>query len=115
MGDAATFLDPVFSTGIALGLFGGRDFARTWSAGGDLDAWEARCRAAVQAFEPVVQAWYEGDRFLRVAFAEAERHQPTVRKAIVSLLAGDVFDPDFTGPRRLGARFDSIERMVLGA
>ncbi len=111
VGDAATFLDPVFSTGIALGLFAGRDLALTWSTGGDLDAWEARCRDAVAAFEPLVAAWYDG-RFLRLAFADPERQQPTVRRAIVSLLAGDVFDPDFDAPRRLGRRLDSLARWV---
>ncbi len=111
LGDAATFLDPVFSTGVSLGLHAARGFAEHYLAGEPLDAWEARCRAAVEAFEPVVKCWYEG-KFLDIALADGARHQATVRQAIVSLLAGDVFDEDFDAPRRFGRRFDSIHRMV---
>lgn len=110
-GDAATFLDPVFSTGIALGLFSGRDLARALLEGTDLNRWERDVRAAVAAFEPIVKAYYDGT-FASIAFGDRAKQQDTVRKAIVSLLAGDVFDPAFTGPKRLGARLDSIGRMM---
>lgn len=110
-GDAATFLDPIFSTGLALGLNGGRALARALLDGSDLDRWEAGCRAAVQAFEPLVDAFYDG-RFLDVALADRALQQPTVRQAIISLLAGDVFDDGFPTPRRFGARFPTIHRMV---
>ena len=45
----------------------------------------------------------------------AMRQQETVRKAIISLLAGDVFDAAFKAPRRFGTRFDSIHRMIVDA
>lgn len=111
LGDSATFLDPVFSTGIALGLYAAKGFAEAWVAGEPLDRWEATCRAGVEAFEPVVKSFYDGT-FLDIALADRARQNETVRQAIVSLLAGDVFDPDFAPPRRFGTRFDSIHRMV---
>ncbi|MEZ4317048.1 MAG: NAD(P)/FAD-dependent oxidoreductase [Myxococcota bacterium] len=112
LGDAATFLDPVFSTGISLGLHAAREFARRYAAGESLEPWEADCRASVAAFEPVVKSFYDGT-FLDIALADPARQQATVRQAIISLLAGDVFDPDFAAPRRFGGRFDSIHRMIV--
>jgi len=111
IGDSATFLDPIFSSGVALGLHAAKGFAESYLAGGSLDSWEADCRAAVAAFELVVKCYYD-DIFLDIALADPSRHHPTARKAIISLLAGDVFDPEFTAPKRFGARFDSIHRMV---
>jgi flavin-dependent dehydrogenase len=116
-GDAATFIDPIFSTGLSLGLNGGRRLAKLLldethvPLTERLDAWEAWCRASAAAFEPMVEAYYNGT-FLDVALADRARQQDTVRKAIVSLLAGDVFDEQFDAPRRFGQRFPSIHRMV---
>ena len=119
-GDAATFLDPIFSSGVTLGLHSGRSLARTILASDTAEAlatglerWEQELRDAVKAFEPVVLSYYEG-KFLDLTFVDRSKQQETVRKAIISLLAGDVFDPEFDAPRRFGKRLDSIHRMVIG-
>ena len=114
LGDAACFLDPIFSTGVALGMRWGRSLSEAILSDGDLATWEEGCRASIEAFEPLVDAFYNGT-FMEVALADRSTQHETVRKAIISLLAGDVFDPGFAAPRRLGKRFPSIHRMVTGA
>ncbi|MCO4747464.1 MAG: NAD(P)/FAD-dependent oxidoreductase [Proteobacteria bacterium] len=110
-GDAATFLDPVFSTGIVLGLWGAKWLSAALLGHDSLDAYQAKVEAAVAAFEPVVHDFYSGD-FLAVAFSEQAQKNEGVRKAVVSLLAADVFDPEFTAPRRMGSRIAQLAARV---
>ena len=111
VGDAATFLDPVFSTGVCFALHGARWLADALLGRSDLATYEARVRAAVQTVEPVVEAFYDGS-FLDVAFsANAQQHE-AVRRGIVSLLAGDIFDPSFATARRLAVRLPQLAQRV---
>ncbi len=110
-GDAAAFLDPVFSTGVCLGMNGGRRLARALLAGEPLDAYEAYCRRGIDGLEPIVLAFYQAD-FLPVAFSDPGAQNDTVRRSIISLLAGDVFDDDFSAPRRFARHLPSLARML---
>jgi hypothetical protein len=59
-------------------------------------------RVGADLFLGAVQAFYEG------ALTEhlfAEMQHPFLRRAITSLLAGDVFDPDAVWARGMRARF----------
>lgn len=107
VGDAATFLDPVFSTGVALGLYGARWLAEAIDGQRTLADYEARVRDAIKVFEPVVHAFYDGSFFTVASAPEASAFQG-VRAAVVSLLAGDVFDPDFRPPRRVSRRIGPL-------
>lgn len=105
-GDAATFIDPVFSSGVLLGLHGARGLARALQ-GGDLAAWEAGYREGAGIFRRVIDGWYRGD-FMEVSLAPRELQRPWYRRGIVSLLAGDVFNPQRTAPRRMAERMGTV-------
>jgi flavin-dependent dehydrogenase len=96
LGDAAGFIDPLFSTGFHLAVKGA-DLAATAVreaiAAGDVSKarWADYERMANQARETyigVVQAFYEGS-LVRLLFETKKRDM--MRKMITSVLAGDVF------------------------
>lgn len=109
-GDAATFIDPVFSSGVLLGLYGARQLAAAMD-GGDMDAWTQEYREGAGVFRRVIDCWYNGD-FMTVALAPRELQKPYFRKGIVSLLAGDVYNPERTAPRRMSVRMPEIAAAV---
>jgi len=109
-GDAATFIDPVFSSGVLLGLYGARQLAAALD-GGDLDAWQAEYREGAGVFRKVIDHWYEGD-FMDVALAPRELQKPYYRTGIVSLLAGDVYNPTRRTPREMADRMGELAGMV---
>ncbi len=109
-GDAATFIDPVFSSGVLLGLHGARQLAQALD-GGDLDAWTAEYREGAGVFRKVIDHWYAGD-FMTVALAPRELQKPYFRTGIVSLLAGDVYAPTRRTPREMADRMPELARMV---
>lgn len=112
VGDAATFIDPVFSSGVLLGLEGARGLAEALD-GGDLAAWEARYRDGAGVFRRVIDAWYGGD-FMTLALAPRSLQKPYIRAGIVSLLAGDVFDPGRPAARRMAERMPALAARVRG-
>jgi flavin-dependent dehydrogenase len=111
LGDAGGFIDPLFSTGAHLAMHGGLRAAEAidqcLSSGQDddtrarFDAWEREQRAGADLFLGTVQAFYAGDL---VSYLFAEPQHPFLRRAITSLLAGDVFD-DARWARELRSRF----------
>lgn len=109
-GDAATFIDPVFSSGVLLGLYGARQLAAALD-GGDLAAWEAEYRAGAGMFRKVIDHWYAGD-FMTVALAPRELQKPYYRTGIVTLLAGDVYNPAHRTPRDMADRMGDLAGMV---
>jgi flavin-dependent dehydrogenase len=110
IGDAAGFIDPLFSTGVHLAMTGALRAADAIDEGlatGDLSAarfepWEAGMRAGADLFLGAVQAFYEGDL---VSYLFAEPQHPFLRKAITSLLAGDVFEGEARWAREMRTRF----------
>ena len=103
-GDAALFLDPVFSSGVLLALETGWTLGEALRDSGDLDAWEAWIRQAVRPMELAVLAFYDGT-FLDVACAPADVQKTRYRKAIISLLAGDLFAEGNDVSRRMADKF----------
>src|SRR5690606_26800537 len=91
LGNAAEFLDPVFSSGLAIAMrsasLGAQVLDRQLR--GDAVDWtrdfEAPMRKGVGTFRVYVQAWYDG-RFQKVMFAKNKT--PGIRKMISSILAG---------------------------
>jgi len=115
VGDAASFLDPVFSSGIILGLESAARLAdlliETGGTAQALDAWEAHLRKATVAFEETVKAFYDGT-FMAAAFCPPELQREQYRRGIISLLAGDVFDPGNPTPHAIAPRFGTLAKMV---
>ncbi|MSP55250.1 MAG: hypothetical protein EXR69_06565 [Myxococcales bacterium] len=114
-GDAATFIDPVFSSGVLLGLCGARSLAAALlhDSPSGLNAWEQAYREGAGVFRKVIDHWYTGD-FMAVALAPAHRQKPYYRRGIVSLLAGDVYNPARTSPRRMADRMGELAGMLRG-
>jgi flavin-dependent dehydrogenase len=99
VGDAGGFIDPLFSTGAHLAMFGGfhaADAIDAALAAGDVSrarflAWESRMRAGAGLFLDMVGSFYDGV-LSRLFFVD--KPHPYVRRVITSLLAGNVFDDD---------------------
>ena len=114
IGDASGFLDPLFSTGAHVAMAGGLRAAKALdealAAGQDdaarFEAWEREMRSGTNLFLGAVQAFYAGDLTDHL-FADPQH--PFLRRAITSLLAGDVFDRSPPWRRELATRFPVIK------
>ncbi len=110
LGDAAGFIDPLFSTGAHLAMRGGlhaADAIERVLSGGDpaqtsFATWEREMRAGAELFIGAVQAFYSGE-LANYLFADPQH--PFLRRAITSLLSGDVFDEGARWVRELRTRF----------
>ena len=98
-GDAATFLDPVFSTGVFLGMSAGLRAAKAIDAAlaakgrvdaSDFDAYGRTTERMVARFRPFVYGYYD-PVFTRMFCEEAPLD--ALRAAVTSTLAGDVEKP----------------------
>ena len=109
VGDAAGFLDPLFSTGAHLAIKGAdlaagaidEALARGDTSRGAFVEYEKSARYAVDLFLGVVQAFYKGE--FRETIFEANQRQ-TLRRIITSVLSGDVFHQG-AGPQPHWASF----------
>jgi 2-polyprenyl-6-methoxyphenol hydroxylase-like FAD-dependent oxidoreductase len=110
VGDAGGFIDPLFSTGAHLAMHGAMRAADEIHAALDtgdvtaatLEPWEHEMRAGAGLFTGVVQAFYAGD-LIPLIFADPQH--PFLRRAITSLLSGDVFDSDARWVREMRTRY----------
>jgi flavin-dependent dehydrogenase len=95
LGNAAEFLDPVFSSGVAIGMRSASVAAQVLDRQlrGETVDWardfEVPLRNGVGTFRVYVEAWYDG-RFQKVMFAKNKT--PGIRKMISSVLAGYAWD-----------------------
>ena len=97
VGDAGIFLDPLFSTGVHLGMKGAVLLAETLDEGfkaGDLSTarfaeYESKVRKACGFFLTFVQGFYAG-HFREMIVDEKQR--ATIGRLIVSVLSGDVWN-----------------------
>jgi flavin-dependent dehydrogenase len=110
LGDAAGFIDPLFSTGAHFAMTGAFRAADAIhgalsdepAAARRFDEWEQSMRSGADLFVGAVQAFYTGDL---VTYLFAEPQHPFLRKAITSMLSGDVFDADARWAREMRSRF----------
>ncbi|HEU4602753.1 MAG TPA: NAD(P)/FAD-dependent oxidoreductase [Steroidobacteraceae bacterium] len=95
LGNAAEFLDPVFSSGITIAMKSASLAAAVLDRQlrGEVVDWkqdfEAPLRKGVDVFRTYVYAWYDG-RFQDVMFSST--HAPGIRRMICSILAGYAWD-----------------------
>ena len=101
VGDAAAFLDPVFSTGVSLGMLSSElaadVLAPALASGREGDAelmaaHEAKMAIAYQQFGALVHFFYNRKLVHNLFFGEDAR--PDIRAGITSILAGDVWRTD---------------------
>lgn len=90
VGDAAMFLDPIFSSGVLFGLEGAERLSRVLLGTLSAEQYQAEMRAAGKLVEALILGFYSGD-FFDLAFSPHETQSLPIRQGIVSLLAGDVF------------------------
>ena len=101
LGDAALFLDPVFSSGVSLAMLGGERFADVLVSAlrenREQDADLTRpisehMAVAYTAFGSLVGAFYQTKIVENIFFAKYP--DPAIRKGLISTLAGDVWRTD---------------------
>jgi flavin-dependent dehydrogenase len=114
LGNAAEFLDPVFSSGVTIAMRSASMAARCVQrqlAGEAVDwasEFEQPLRRGVDCFRAFVEAWYDG-RFQTIIFSE--KKSPELRRMISSVLAGYAWDetnPFVSAPRR---RLDVVAQL----
>jgi flavin-dependent dehydrogenase len=96
VGDAAAFIDPLFSTGVLMAMAGGKFAAEAIDqalAAGDFTAprfaaYQERAIAGADLFKKLVHEFY-GENLRRLLLASGQN--PTMCAIITSLLAGDVY------------------------
>lgn len=113
-GDAAMFLDPVFSSGVLVALETGATLADTLLGDQDLDRWEASMRAAIAPMEAAVLAYYDGS-FIDLAMSPRSLQPKRYREGIVSLLAGDLFAPGNEASRRMAFQMTELAGLLRRA
>jgi flavin-dependent dehydrogenase len=108
LGDAALFLDPVFSSGVSLAMLGGERFADilgpALKEGREADPDLTRpvsehMAVAYTAFGSLVGAFYQTNIVQHIFFAKEP--EPELRKGLISTLAGDVWRDDNAFQRML--------------
>jgi flavin-dependent dehydrogenase len=114
LGNAAEFLDPVFSSGVTIAMRSASMAAQVLDAqlrGAAVD-WQAQfevpLRKGVDTFRAYVRAWYDG-RFQNIMFAKTQ--PPEIRRMICSILAGYAWDetnPFVAEPER---RLDMVAKL----
>ena len=106
LGNAAEFLDPVFSSGVTIAMRSASMAAAVLhrQLNGEAVDWESEFAAplkrGVDTFRAYVEGWYDGS-FQDVIYYE--RAQPEIRRMICSILAGYAWDtgnPYVAEPRR---------------
>src|SRR6185436_9239883 len=98
VGDAAAFIDPLFSTGVLMAVYGGRFAAEAIDEAlkaGDLSAerfaaYQEHAMRGADLFKRLVHEFY-GESLRKLLLQSAEN--PTMCAVITSLLAGDVYRP----------------------
>jgi len=108
LGNAAEFLDPVFSSGVTIALRSSKlaaDALHRQLSGESVD-WQTEFAAplqlGVETFRAYVEGWYSGE-FQQVVFYDQNKANPQIRRMISSILAGYAWDtnnPFVAEPKR---------------
>jgi flavin-dependent dehydrogenase len=116
LGNAAEFLDPVFSSGVTIAMRSASMAAALLDRQlrGEVVDWddefERPLRRGVDTFRAYVRAWYDG-RFQDIMFSKTQ--PPGIRRMICSILAGYAWDQDnpfVADPER---RLDMIAQLCV--
>jgi flavin-dependent dehydrogenase len=119
LGNAAEFLDPVFSSGVTIAMKSASLAAAVLDRqfkGENVD-WDREFAEplmyGVETFRSFVAGWYDGSLQDVIFFP---RQQPAIRRMICSVLAGYVWDPEnpYTGPKS-GRRLRALAEVCRGS
>jgi flavin-dependent dehydrogenase len=119
VGDAAGFLDPVFSSGLCLALGGAESLAGAILAARRepareeeiLAAYEAGVRRAIGSMQPFVENWYQG-RLKTIVYND--RHDEGVKARFTSILAGELWNTDNPVVREGERWIRALEQVIVG-
>jgi flavin-dependent dehydrogenase len=101
VGDAACFLDPVFSSGVSLAMLGGEQLADTLDrallAGAESDpsalaGFDQHMQHAYRSVGSLVHSFYNTHLVRNIFFSKTQ--DPELRSGLISILAGDVWRSD---------------------
>jgi FADH2-dependent halogenase len=95
IGDAAGFVDPIFSSGILLSTRAGARLADALLADGpsaNLQPWEEAVDQDLAIFTAFIRLWYQRGFIGKLFFGQA--HNETIGRGIISLLGGNTTHPD---------------------
>lgn len=107
VGDAAFFLDPVFSSGVLFALEGADRLCEVICERKSPNEYQSEMLAAAKMMENLVLGFYSGD-FLELVFSPPEYQSKEVRSGIVGLLAGNLFDQASRAERMVARRLSGI-------
>ena len=114
VGDAGGFIDPLFSTGAHLAMYGGFHAANKIAdvlatsrntRPEDFAEWSALMRKGAELFLGCVQSFYRGSL---TPYLFADNQHPFLRHAITSMLAGDVFTGHDRWVKEMQTRFPAV-------
>jgi flavin-dependent dehydrogenase len=114
LGNAAEFLDPVFSSGVTIAMRSASMAASVLDRqlrGESVDwkrEFEQPLRKGVDVFRQYVTAWYDG-RFQDIMFSKT--HSATVRAMISSVLAGYAWDETNPFVSEAARRLDVVAQL----
>ena len=97
LGNAAEFLDPVFSSGVTIALHSAKLAAALLhrQLSGEVVDWQSEfavpLMVGVNAFRTYVSGWYDGS-FQDVIYSCSEQVNPDIRRMISAILAGYAWD-----------------------
>lgn len=115
LGNAAEFLDPVFSSGVTIALYSAQLAANLLDRQlrGDAVDWQGEfsdeVRFGVRVFQTYVQAWYDG-RFQDVIYSSHEN--PSLQRHISAILAGYAWDRKNPFVREPERRLNMLSNVV---
>lgn len=113
VGDAAFFLDPVFSSGVLFALESADRLCDVICEEKSSEQYESDMRTASTMMENLVLGFYSGD-FLELAFSPAQYQSADIRSGLVGLLAGNLFDHCTRTERMVARRFSGLVDLTRG-
>lgn len=114
VGDAALFLDPIFSSGVLFSLEGAERLAQVIDGEMTPEKYEETLRRAASRIETLIVGFYSGDFFDLGFLKESAQAQP-FRAGVVSLLAGDVFGKEARMANVVARRLPDVARLAREA
>jgi len=104
VGDSAGFVDPVFSSGLYLGMKGAYELFKAIRAGSDLamQRYERGRKVELKKWQGVIDSWYDGRLFNLYRAGQKYKDNPIgarmalrVRKRLARILTGEAVDDGF--------------------
>jgi len=111
VGDAAFFLDPVFSSGVLFALESADRLCDVICGSKSPAQYQREMLSGAKMMENLVLGFYSG-HFLELAFAPREYQSGEIRSGLVGLLAGNLFEHSTKAERMVARRLAGLADLV---